>query len=300
MDTFKAMRIAVAVADGGSLTAAADELNMSLPVVVRVLAELERHLGVRLFHRTTRRLAITDEGREYVERCRRILADIDETEAVVQQGAVEPSGLLTVTAPVQFGQLHVAPVVTRFVQQHAKVKVHLLLHDRMVNLLEEGIDVGVRIGTLDDSSLVARRVGSLRRVVVASPDYLARRGTPSHPSELVAHECICLAGNTVPWWSFMEGGERLTVPVSGRMAFNQVAPAVDACVAGVGLGAFIEYQVAKAVQAGQLRIVLERFENPPMPVHVVYPGGRLVPARTRALVEWMQRELQSQGHGSAG
>ena len=298
MDTLKAMRIAVAIAERGSLTAAADSQDLSLPVVVRTLAALEQRLGVRLFNRTTRRLAITDEGREYVERCRRILAGVDETEALVQRGAVEPTGTIAVTAPVQFGQLHVAPAVTRFVQHYERMRVSLQLHDRVVNLLEEGIDVGVRIGVLDDESLIAHRVGSLRRVVVAAPAYVQRHGLPAHPRELAAHECVCFTGGSAPGWSFVDEGKPLTVAVQGRLAFNQVAPAVDACVAGVGVGLFLIYQVAGALRDGRLQVLLERFERPPLPIHVVYPGARLVSARTRAFIDWIRRELRAQGHGA--
>ncbi|MDX5445907.1 MAG: LysR family transcriptional regulator [Zoogloeaceae bacterium] len=297
MDKLKAMQIAVAIADGGSLTAAAERLDLSLPGVVRTLAALEAQLGVRLFNRTTRRLSMTDEGRQYVENGRRILADVAEVETLLVSGAVEPSGSITVTAPVMFGTLHVAPAVTRFVQHFEKMRVSLQLHDRVVNLLDEHIDVGVRIGAVEDQSLVAREVGNLRRVVVASPDWLRRHGTPAHPRELLDHACVCFARSTASWWSFAEGGETFSVPVSGRLEFNQIAPAVDACVAGQGPGMFISYQVAAELARGELRVLLEDFELPPMPVHVVYPHARLLPARTRAFIDWITRELREQRHG---
>ena len=297
MDKLKAMEIAVAIADGGSLTAAAERLELSLPAVVRTLAALEAQLGVRLFNRTTRRLSMTDEGRQYVENGRRILADIADVETLLVSGAVEPSGSITVTAPVMFGTLHVAPAVTRFVQQFEKMRVSLQLHDRVVNLLDEHIDVGVRIGEVEDQSLVAREVGSLRRMVVASPDWLRRHGMPAHPRDLLAHSCVCFTRSTTSWWHFREDDETFSVPVSGRLEFNQIAPAVDACVAGQGPGMFISYQVADALARGELQVLLEDFELPPMPVHVVYPHARLLPARTRAFIDWITRELREQQHG---
>jgi DNA-binding transcriptional LysR family regulator len=297
MDKLKAMQIAVAIADRGSLTAAAERLDLSLPAVVRTLAALETQLGVRLFNRTTRRLSMTDEGRQYVENGRRILADIEDVETLLISGAVEPSGSITVTAPVMFGTLHVAPAVTRFVQQLEKMRVSLQLHDRVVNLLDEHIDVGIRIGEVEDQSLVARAVGSLRRVVVASPDYLRRRGVPAHPRDLLGHSCVCFTRSTASWWHFSERGEKFAVPVSGRLEFNQIAPAVDACMAGQGPGMFISYQVADALARGELQIVLEAFELPPLPLHVVYPHARLLPARTRAFIDWITRELREQRHG---
>jgi DNA-binding transcriptional LysR family regulator len=299
MDKLKAMQIAVAIADGGSLSAAADRLDLSLPVVVRTLAALEAQLGVRLFNRTTRRLSMTDEGRQYVENGRRILADVADVETLLVSGAVEPSGSITVTAPVMFGTLHVAPAVTRFVQQFEKMRVSLQLHDRVVNLLDEQIDVGVRIGTLEDQSLVAREVGHLRRVVVASHDWLRRHGVPTHPRDLLKHSCVCFTRSTASWWHFAEDGETFAVPVSGRLEFNQIAPAVDACVAGQGPGMFISYQVADALARGELQALLEDFELPPLPVHVVYPHARLLPARTRAFIDWITRELREQNHGGA-
>jgi len=291
MDKLRAMQIAVAIADGGSLTAAADSLEISLPVVVRTLAALEAGLGVRLFNRSTRRLALTGEGRQYVAQCRQILIDIQDAEAALLGDAIDPAGAITVTAPVLFGQKHVAPVVTRFVQHHARMHVELRLYDRVVNLLDEQIDVAIRIGTLDDLSLVAHPLGSLRRIVVGAPDYLAAHGVPTHPRELAGHECVVFATGSASAWRFIEGGRAFSVAVGGRLGFNHVAPAVDACRAGIGLGSFMSYQVVDELRAGRLQAVLESFELPPLPVHVVYPHSRLLPARTRVFVDWVRREL---------
>lgn len=291
MDKLKAMQTFVQIADLGSLTAAARAAETSLPTVVRTLAALEAELQVRLFTRTTRRIALTDEGRRYLEACRRVLADIAEAEHEAGAGAKDPYGRLCVTAPVLFGQLHVAPAITRFVQRHPGVKVDVRLHDAVLDLLEQGIDVGVRIGALADSSLIARRVGQVRRVVVASTAFLRRHGVPAHPRELQAAPCVRYDG-AVTSWTFYDAGKALAVPVSGSLTFNHVAPAVDACVAGAGFGIFMSYQVARAVEQRQLVRVLEAFQPPPRPIHVVYPQARLLPARSRVFIDWMVRELK--------
>lgn len=292
VDKFKAMQTAVAIADAGSLTAAAAKLDASLPAVVRTLAMLEQALGVRLFNRTTRRVSLTDEGRAYIERCRRVLADVAEAEDALTVGAVEPSGLINVTASVLFGQLFVAPAVMRFVQQYEKVRVNLQLHDRVLNMHEENIDVGIRIGTIEDQSLIAQPLGTVRRMVVASPAYLKKHGTPRHPRDLLKHNCIRMTGNPAAWWIFEEGGREFEVPVGGNLEFNQVAPVAQACIADLGLGMFVSYQVADLIKQGALRPVLEKFEPPPRPVSIVYPHARLLPARTRVFIDWMKRELR--------
>jgi len=190
MDRLKAMHTFTRIAETGSLTAAAHELGSSLPATVRSLAALEAHLGVRLLNRTTRRISLTEEGKRYLDTCRQVLAAVEDAETALTADAAEPSGRLSITAPVLFGQMHVAPAVTRFVQRYDKMRCSLQLHDRVVNLLEEGIDVGIRISKLDDSTLVAQQLGSIRRVVVASPDYLRRHGTPQHPRELLKANCV--------------------------------------------------------------------------------------------------------------
>lgn len=307
MDKLKAMTTFVAIADAGSLTAAAAALSTSLPSVVRALAALEQELGARLFQRTTRRISLTNEGRLYLDRCRPLLAAVDDADAAVgaSAGAAgatrEPRGTVVITAPVLFGQMIVAPAVTRFVQRHPLVKVRVLLFDRVVNLLEEGVDVGVRIGDLDDSSLVASTVGRIRRVVVASPAYLKQHGTPRHPRDLLAHNCVGFSGSTGPWWIFHEpskagAGRRakpFTVAVQGNLEFNQAAPAVDACAAGLGFGMFISYQVAPFLLEKRLKVVLEGYEAPPRPISIVVPSARLLPSRTTALIAWLKAELKA-------
>lgn len=293
MDRLKAMQTVVSIADRGSLTAAALALGSSLPSVVRTLAALEAHLGARLFHRTTRTIAPTEEGRYYIEQCRTLLATIADVEATLTNDAAEPSGRLTLTAPVQFGQLYVAPAITRFVQKYSKVRINLLLLDRIVNLVEENIDVGIRIGTLEDSSLVAQPLGQVSRVVVASPDYLRRHGEPQHPQGLLQANCIRFSGGSGPWWTFNDNNRAFNVPVSGNLEFNQVAPTVEACLAGLGFGMFISYQVKEHLKHQRLRVVLESFQPPPRPIHVIYPSNRQLPTRTKLFVDWIKREVRA-------
>lgn len=291
MDLLKHMRIFVTIADSGSLTAAAQALDTSLPSVVRSLAMLEAHLGVRLFNRSTRRIALTDEGRRYLADARQVLSAVDEAEATVRADMREPTGLLRITAPVLFGQMYVAPAVNRFVARHTGVKVELILLDRVVSLVEEGFDAAIRIGALDDSALVAQTLGMVRQVVVASPDYLARHGRPTHPRELRQADCIRFTGNHGPHWHFMEGGRRLNVPIDGRLSVNLVALGLAACRDGLGFGSFLSYQSAPDVARGALEIVLADFELPPRPISVIYPHARLLPARTRAFIAAMREAL---------
>lgn len=292
MDKLKAMHTVVNIADAGSLTAAAAKLGSSPPAVVRTLAALEAYLGMRLFNRTTRRISLTEEGRHYVENCRQVLAAVADAESALTTGASEPAGQLTVTAPVLFGQMYVAPAVTRFVQKFGKVRVNLLLLDRVVNLHEEQVDVGIRIGELEDSTLVAHTLGTVRRMVVASPDYLDRHPVPTHPRDLLDANCVRFSGGAGPWWTFHEGSRQFTVPVTGNLEFNHVAPALDACLAGLGFGMFISYQLAHHLAEKRLQGVLESYEPPPRPVHVVYPHARLLPARTRVFIEAIMQELR--------
>ena len=292
MDKLRAMQAFIHIAEEGSLTAAARVMESSLPAMVRTLAGFEAQLGVRLFNRTTRRISLTEEGRRHLESCRQLLAALDDAEAALTAEAGEPTGHLTITAPVLFGQMHVAPAVTRFVQQYEKMRCSMVLLDRVVNLLEEGIDVGIRIGELDDSSLVAQPVGHIRRLVVASPAWLKRHGVPRHPRDLLKANCVRVTDHATAWGPFNDKGRQLRLAVSGNLEFNQIAPAVAACAAGAGLGMFFSYQVAPFLESRQLRCVLEDFEPPVRPINVVYPHARLLPKRTRVFIEWIKEELR--------
>ena len=292
MDKLKAMQAFIHIAEQGSLTAAAQVMESSLPAVVRTLAGFEAELGVRLFNRTTRRISLTEEGRRHLESCRQVLTALADAEAALSADAAEPAGHLTITAPMLFGEMHVAPAVTRFVQHHDKMRCSMVLLDRVVNLLEEGIDVGIRIGEPEDSSLVAQNVGHIRRLVVASPAWLRRHGVPKHPKDLLKANCVRITDHAPTWGPFNDQGRPLRLAVSGNLEFNQIAPAVAACAAGAGFGSFFSYQVAPFLNTKQLRTVLQEFEPPPRPINLVYPHARLLPMRTRVFIEWMKKELR--------
>ncbi|MFJ2994184.1 LysR family transcriptional regulator [Pandoraea sp. NPDC087047] len=292
MDKLRAMQTFVAIVDQGSLSAAARVLHSSLPAVVRTLAALETSLDVRLLNRTTRRIALTEEGRTYLDTCRQILSELHEAEARLAARHEAPSGTLVVTAPVLFGQLHVAPALYRFLRAYPAVKCRLLLNDRVVNLWEEGIDVGIRISPLDDSTLVAQGIGAIRRVVVASPACIAEQGEVTHPRELVGKRCIRSHAGGLGQWRFWEGGREFVVAVDGNLEINHGLTAVEACIDGMGYGCFLSYQVAGPLADARLVRVLKDYEGPARPVNIVYPHARLLPSRTRAFVAWMKRELR--------
>lgn len=300
MDKLRAMDTFVRIVEGGSLTAAADALNTSLPSVVRQLAALESALDVRLLNRTTRRLALTDEGREYYERAKRLLADVEEAEAALSARRLEPRGRLRVTASVLFGRLHVAPAVNAFVAKHPAVRVELVLLDRNVDLIEEGLDVGIRIGELPDSSLVAVPVGTTRRVVCASPGYLKRHGRPESPEHLAGHRCVGFTGLSPDHeWKFSGAGRARRVKVEPVLASNQIDVALEACRDGLGLGQFLCYQVMPGLGSKALVRVLEAFEPPASPVQVIYPGTRRLSANVRSLVDWLVPRLRKSLSGNA-
>ena len=292
MDKLQAMAVFVQIAERGSLTAAAEVLDKSLPSVVRILASLEENLQTRLFNRTTRRIALTEEGRIYLESCRRLLADIDDAESALGQDETEPRGMITVTAPVRFGEMHVAPAVTRFLQHYTQVQVRLLLLDRVIDMLEEGVDVAVRIAPLTDSSLVAKPVGRIRQVVCASPKLIQEVGKPGRPKELAELPCIRFTGiSSGSVWHFFRDGKPVPVSVNGSLSCNQVNPAVNACIAGLGFGMFLCYQVMPAVRRGELELVLTDFEPDPLPLSLVFPHRRLSSTRLRIFVDWMAKAI---------
>ena len=286
MDKLHAMATFVRIVDDGSLTRAAESLGTSLPSVVRTLAALEQALGVRLLNRTTRSLHLTDEGTQYLAQCRAILSAVRDAEAGLAARRAEPQGRISITAPVLFGRRFVAPLVNRFLARHAATTAQLLLLDRPVDVVQEGVDVGVRIGVLADSSLVAVPVGTLRRVICASPAYLRRHGVPQVPDDLRQHVAVRFAGLTPgAEWRLRDKRRAVGVAVRTRLECNQVDAAVAACEDGVGLGMFLSYQVASAVAAKRLRYVLTAFEVPPVPVNVIFPHSRLPSATVRAFVD---------------
>ena len=285
MDRLVAMTTFVRIVEAGSLTAAANALDTSLPTVVRTLAALERHLGISLIKRTTRRLHLTDEGAQYLERCRVILSAVQEAETSVASRS-EPTGRLTVTASAMFGRRHVAPVVSDFVRRHPKVTAELLFVDRVVNLIEEGIDVGVRIAHLEDSSIVATQVGRTRRVVCASEAYLRRHGVPETPNDVRKHVCIRHVG-LAPRneWRFRAGTRTVVVPITSAITCNDIDSAINACMDGLGLGMFLSYMMPSDADRGRLTYVLEKFEPEPTPIHVIYPQAKLLSNKVRMFVD---------------
>lgn len=292
MDKLHAMSVFVQIAERGSLTAAANAVGKSLPSVVRILACLEDSLQVRLFNRTTRSIALTHEGKIYLAQCRKILAEIAETERTLTQDQSEPNGVITVTAPLGFGEMTVTPAVTRFLERYPKTQVNLLLFDRVVDLLEEGVDVAVRIAHLADSSLIAKSVGSIRQIVCASPDLLAKFGEPRHPEELSELPCVNFAGiSPGSIWHFQDGGKRLSVNIKAKFNCNLAAAAVEACVAGNGFGLFLCYQAMPWILKGELKVVLAEFEPAPMPLSLVYPHARLLSTRVRAMVNCLENYI---------
>ncbi len=293
MDTLAAMRVFVEIVDRGSMTAAAEALDRSQPAMVRTLAALETHLGTRLLQRTTRRMSLTPDGRDYLERCRRILTDVEEAEQAVGQVDGEPRGELRMTAPLRFGELHVAPAVLDFLARYPQMRVDLMLSDRNVDMVEEGIDLAVRIGALADSSMIGVRLGEMRRVVCASPELIDKVGLPAKPESLSDLPCIRM--QNIPRqetaWRFADGKRDVRVKIDGPFGCNQVSTATNACAAGAGFGRFLYYQVKALLDAGKLQTVLEDAEPEALPVSIVYASGRLVSSRQRATIDWLREAL---------
>ena len=286
MDTLSAMTTFVRIAEMGSLTAASVALDTSLPTVVRTLAALEKRLGTRLLNRTTRKIRLTDEGAQYLQHCKSILLAVREAETSLASRHANPQGRLAITASVLFGRRYVAPIICDFLIRHPAVSAQLMLLDRVVHIVEEGFDIGIRIGHLNDSSLIAIPVGEVRRVACASPGYLRKAGALRHPEDLRNHRCVNFLSLTPGGeWNFQSARRILKVPITPVISSNQVDAAVEACVKGLGLGLFLSYQVAPERRANRLSHVLEEFEPPPLPVHVVYPHSRLMSATVRAFVD---------------
>jgi DNA-binding transcriptional LysR family regulator len=293
MDRCQAMRIFVRVAESEGFAAAARQLSMSPPAVTRAVAALESRIGTRLLTRTTRSVKLTEAGTRYLDDCRRILADIEEAEAAAAGSFMTPTGTLTVTASVQFGRIYVLPIVTEYLSRHIAVTARTLLVDRVINMIEEGADVAVRIGALPDSGLSAIRAGTVRRVVCAAPSYLDRHGTPRDLHELQDHAVI---GSTsilgASEWRFGKDG-RSSVTVHPRLICNTIDAALAAAIDGQGIARLLSYQVAPAVAEGRLRLLLHEREDVEMPIHVVSPEGRRAPAKVRAFIELAVERLRA-------
>ena len=294
MDKLDSMAVLLAVVEAGSLSAAARQLAMPLATVSRKVAALEAHLKTRLLHRTTRHLALTEAGSAYVAACRRILDEICEAERTATGEYATPKGELTVTAPMMFGRLHIVPVVAEFLAQYPEIEINLVLTDRVMHLMDEHVDVAVRIGELPDSGLMATGVGKVRRVVCASPAYLARHGAPLTPAELAAHDCISFeVMESRRAWVFGAARSAQAVPVHSRLAVNTVDAAIAAATLGVGLVRVMSYQVMDALRNDTLRIVLEPFETRPLPVSLVHKGQAPLPLKLRAFLDFVTPRLRA-------
>lgn len=293
MDRFESMAVLLAVVEAGSLSAAGRKLGMPLATVSRKISELESHIKTRLLSRSTRRLMLTDAGRDYVAACQRILEDVNEAERAAAGEYRQPMGDLIVTAPIVFGRLHVLPVTTAFLKAYPEVTVRLVLGDRVVNLLEDHIDLAVRIGDLPDSRLIATRVGTIRRVVCGSPKYFAEHGVPKFPRELSAHQCVTFTAPMSPdAWSFKVNGADVSVPIHSRLVVNTAEAAIDAAISGVGVTRVLSYQIEAAGRAGLLDVALRKFEPAPMPVSLVYTSQVRVPLKLRAFLDFVAPRLR--------
>jgi DNA-binding transcriptional LysR family regulator len=293
MDRFESMAVLVAAVEAGSLSAAARRLGTPLATISRKVAELEAHLNTRLLNRTNRRLTLTDAGESYVAASRRILEDVGEAERAARGEYSAPKGDLVITAPVIFGRLRVLPMVVEFLRAYPDIDIRMMLADRVVNLVEDQVDLAVRIGELPDSSLVATRIGSIRRVVCGSPAYFAERGLPKRPDDLAAHSCITQEGfMSARAWTFAKGKSALSIPIHSRLLVNTAEAAIDAAIAGIGITRVLSYQVASAVQSGALVLVLREFESAPLPVSLVHAGGRLLPLKVRTFLDFAAPKLK--------
>jgi DNA-binding transcriptional LysR family regulator len=283
MDRIDAMQAFLTVAELKGFAPAARKLGLSSSGVTRLIAALEEHLGARLLQRTTRSVALTDAGTRYLERIKRILADVEEAEASVQDERTRPSGRLVISAPVGFGRLHVSPVMSEYLKRHPDVCGELRLSDLMINLVEEGVDLAVRIGHLADSTLVARHVGEMRRIVVAAPGYLKAHGEPRTIEAIASHQTIQFGATTD--WRFVRDGKEIRIVPVPRLTTNSADAAVQYAAQGGGLTRVLAYQAADAIRRGRLKIVLAKFEPPPLPIHIVYPTSRLLSAKVRAFID---------------
>jgi DNA-binding transcriptional LysR family regulator len=284
MDRLAAIKVFVAIADAGSLSAAGRRLGMPLTTVSRHLAALEAQIGVRLITRTTRDLVLTEPGRHYLDTCQRVIAELDAADLRLAGEHAEPQGELALTAPVVFGRLHVLPIVVEFLAMYPLVTARMLLVDRVVDLIEEGLDIAVRIGSLPDSSLVATRLGAIRSVVCASPSYLAKRGTPATPQELAGHDCIAFHTlQPAERWSF-SARKQIRVAVNPRLTVNTAEAAIDAAKAGLGIARVLSYQAEASLNDGSLRLILEAYEPEAIPVSLVHREDRLPQTKVQSFI----------------
>jgi DNA-binding transcriptional LysR family regulator len=294
MDRLDAMTALLAVVDTGSFSAASRKLRVPVTTVSRRVADLEAHLRTRLLQRTTRKVTLTDAGAPYVAACRRVIEQLDEAERTAAGEYQSPRGELTVTAPLVFGRMHLVPVIAEFMAQFVDIKMNCRFSDRVLELQDEHIDVAIRIGQLPDSSRRARRIGTIRRIVCASPDYLSRHGEPRALADLGDHACVGFHGFDPPgYWLFPAGDVTSTIPIRSRIMFDTIEPAIDAGIAGMGLIRVFSYHVRPAFRAGLLREVLSGFAPPGVPVHILHGTDEMVPLKVRAFIDFCAPRLQA-------
>jgi DNA-binding transcriptional LysR family regulator len=293
MNRAESLAVFTEVAERGSFAGAARRLGRSRTAVTRGVADLETRLGVRLLNRTTRAVSLTEAGRRLLAGAKRVLADLDEIERAAAGEGTAPRGELRLTAPILFGRLHVEPLVLEFLRRFADVSVVLALIDRPVDLIEEGLDAAVRIGTLQESSAIATRVGTMRRIVVGSPDYLAQHATPRAPADVGTHSVIAFSGlSGTEHWTFREGRGDISVAVKPRLTVNTAEAAVDAARSGFGQTRVMAYQAADDIARGSLVRLLKDYESEGLPIHIVYPGGRHPPPKLRAFLDFVIPRLR--------
>jgi len=295
LDQVQLMYVFVAVAEEQGFAAASRRLNMSPPTVTRAIATLEDRLSVKLFNRTTRYVRVTDAGVRYLDDVKRILEDITLANEAAQGLNASPQGNISVTAPVLFGQQYVLPSILQYLNTHPKTKVNAVFLDRIVNMLEEGYDVGVRIGELPDSSIRAKKVGSVRLALVASPEYLSKKGIPQHFSELSAHSLIEVqVGSLNQDWKFSEKGKLINHHIKSRLKVTTNQAAINAAVAGFGITRVVSYQVANELRDNKLKFILEPFEQAPLPINIIHREDRLSSAKVRSFIDLLARNLSKQ------
>jgi DNA-binding transcriptional LysR family regulator len=293
MDRLDTVTIFVSVAEIGGFAAAARRLRRSPAAVTRAVAQLEARLGVRLLNRTTRAVSVTEAGQRFLAGAKRALAEFEEIEQATAGQQTAPRGQLQITAPIVFGRLHVLPIVGEFLGRFPAISVRMMLLDRPIDLVEEGIDVAIRIGALADSSAIATRVGEVRRVVVASPGYLKGRRVPKRPAELADLDVINFAGLERDRWSFRGPDGEASIGLSPRLEVNTAESAIDAARAGLGVTRVLSYQAIERIRAGELKRLLTAYETEELPVHVLYPGGRYPAAKLRAFVDFAVPRLRA-------
>lgn len=290
MDRLDELQVFLAILDTGSMAAAAHKLRRSPSAVTRMLATLEQRIGTRLFERSTRRLSATGEGQRLATHARRLLAEYESAMCEYQAGP--PQGLLRITAPMVFGRRYMTSLATRFLMRHPDIQVDLVLADRNMDLIDNGVDIALRIGALENSGMVARELGAVKRITVASPDYLGRRGEPATPEELAQHELILgTAVRGLPEWRFGAAGSEQVVRFAPRLQVNDVEGVLNAAREGFGIARVLSYQAVPDLQAGALSRLLTDYEPAPLPVHLVFPSARHMAPRARAFVDFAIEEF---------